>query len=265
MTKALPTPQRPRLSDGFLRASVRNRVIAGTSEVIFEMGYDAGGVADIVRVCRVARKTFYDTFGGKEEAARALVTDLGLEFEGLSTHQALDILLIELAAAHHVRDSHHPQTPAAKLVEIAKSVICHLGNCELVKQPDLADPRQHRLPPGRNSIPPSFKRENQQTRLVTSFAAVVAETGFRKTTISSVCTRAGVSRRTFYEHFNGLTDLGLSMLRDAVVVDLPYRPQVDPTLTTVAIEVVAQCLTKGESPLAKEALAALPKLAKAIA
>jgi AcrR family transcriptional regulator len=51
----------------------RGRIIAAVTELSAERGYEATSIADIVKRARVARKTLYDNFDGKEEAFLAAV------------------------------------------------------------------------------------------------------------------------------------------------------------------------------------------------
>jgi AcrR family transcriptional regulator len=56
---------------------------------------------------------------------------------------------------------------------------------------------------GRHSIPPEVLAHNQRERLLAALASCVAEHGYNATTIGQVTSSASVSRRTFYEHFDG--------------------------------------------------------------
>jgi AcrR family transcriptional regulator len=58
-----------------------------------------------------------------------------------------------------------------------------------------------RLPPGRHGLPRAFVAENQRERLLNGVVEAVAEHGYNATTISRITIAAGISRRTFYEHF----------------------------------------------------------------
>ena len=60
-----------------------------------------------------------------------------------------------------------------------------------------------RLPAGRHGLPPEFVSENQRERIITALVDTVAEKGYKGTTVADVTEAAGVSRRTFYEHFSG--------------------------------------------------------------
>jgi AcrR family transcriptional regulator len=56
---------------------------------------------------------------------------------------------------------------------------------------------------GRHNIPPEVLAHNQRERLLAALASCVAENGYNATTIADITSAASVSRRTFYEHFDG--------------------------------------------------------------
>lgn len=58
-----------------------------------------------------------------------------------------------------------------------------------------------RLPRGRHGLPRELVKENQRERLIAGIIAAVAENGYSGTTIAAITSAAGLSRRTFYEHF----------------------------------------------------------------
>jgi AcrR family transcriptional regulator len=60
----------------------------------------------------------------------------------------------------------------------------------------------HALPPGRHGLPRSFVASNQRERLLEAVATVTARLGYPETTVADIHTEAGVSRKTFYEHFD---------------------------------------------------------------
>ncbi len=64
-------------------------------------------------------------------------------------------------------------------------------------------PELSRLPPGRHGLPRDFVVHNQRERLIAGLAEAVAEKGYGGTTIADITRHAAVSRRTFYEHFDG--------------------------------------------------------------
>jgi len=59
-----------------------------------------------------------------------------------------------------------------------------------------------RLPAGRHGLPREFIERNQRERILTALVDVVAEHGYNGTTVAKITKAAGVSRRTFYEHFS---------------------------------------------------------------
>jgi AcrR family transcriptional regulator len=63
-----------------------------------------------------------------------------------------------------------------------------------------------RLPPGRHGLPRAFVAENQRERLLNGVVEAVAEHGYNATTIANIAAAAKISRRTFYEYFEGKED-----------------------------------------------------------
>jgi AcrR family transcriptional regulator len=61
-----------------------------------------------------------------------------------------------------------------------------------------------RLPPGRHGIPADLVRAHQRLRLLEAAATAVAEQGYGRVTAARVTELAGVSSRTFYQHFEDL-------------------------------------------------------------
>lgn len=61
-----------------------------------------------------------------------------------------------------------------------------------------------RLPPGRHGIPADLVRAHQRRRLIEAAAAALAEQGYGRITAARVTELAGVSSRTFYQHFEDL-------------------------------------------------------------
>ncbi len=77
-----------------------------------------------------------------------------------------------------------------------------MGGRESSNQPE--DPGVLRpLHGGRHSIPADVLAHNQRERLLAALASCVAENGYNATTITQITAAASVSRRTFYEHFDG--------------------------------------------------------------
>jgi AcrR family transcriptional regulator len=62
--------------------------------------------------------------------------------------------------------------------------------------------RPEQLPPGRHGLPRRYVARSQRTRIFGAVVDVVAEQGYHATRVTDVIARAGVSRKTFYEHFS---------------------------------------------------------------
>ena len=65
---------------------------------------------------------------------------------------------------------------------------------------------EDRLPPGRHGLSRVFVAENQRERLLNGVVEAVAEHGYNTTTIAKITAAAKISRRTFYEYFEGKED-----------------------------------------------------------
>src|SRR4051794_23087285 len=66
------------------------------------------------------------------------------------------------------------------------------------------------LPPGRHGLPRSVVARNQRERLLEAVATASADLSYRDMTVADVHTKAGVSRKTFYEHFKNKDDAFLA-------------------------------------------------------
>jgi AcrR family transcriptional regulator len=73
-------------------------------------------------------------------------------------------------------------------------------------QPDI--PR--RLPRGTHGLDPALVAASQRTRLLEATGRAVAEKGYAATTIEDIVRGAGVSKKTFYEHFTDKLDCFLA-------------------------------------------------------
>jgi AcrR family transcriptional regulator len=71
-------------------------------------------------------------------------------------------------------------------------------------EPPAAEPAPVRLPPGRHGIPADLVRAHQRLRLLDAAMAALAEQGYGRITAARVTELAGVSSRTFYQHFEDL-------------------------------------------------------------
>ena len=79
------------------------------------------------------------------------------------------------------------------------------------------------LPSGRHGLPRAFVLRNQRERMLAAVIEVVSDVGYASMTVSDVISRAGVSRRTFYEHFVNKEDVFLAAydhVVDAVLEDV---------------------------------------------
>jgi AcrR family transcriptional regulator len=81
-----------------------------------------------------------------------------------------------------------------------------------------ADPRRRagQLPGGRHGLLPSYVAANQRERILAAVARASADLGYAQMSVEAIIARAGVSRRTFYEHFKNKEDAFLGAY-DAVV------------------------------------------------
>ena len=73
-----------------------------------------------------------------------------------------------------------------------------------------------RLPSGRHGLLPGFVAANQRERILSAVAQATAELGYADMSVEAIIARAGVSRRTFYEHFKNKEDAFLAAYDAAV-------------------------------------------------
>ncbi|HEY6759076.1 MAG TPA: TetR/AcrR family transcriptional regulator [Baekduia sp.] len=59
----------------------------------------------------------------------------------------------------------------------------------------------HQLPSGRHGLPHDFVVSNQRERILDGVMAAVSRQGYGRTRVEDIIAVAGVSRRTFYDHF----------------------------------------------------------------
>jgi len=95
---------------------------------------------------------------------------------------------------------------------------------EVQPQPTHRQRQPHQLPPGRHGLPREFVVGNQRQRILAAVAEAVSEVGYAAMTVEDIIKAAGVSRRTFYEHFRSKEEAFLvsyedisAQLMDAVV------------------------------------------------
>src|SRR5918996_5397040 len=90
-----------------------------------------------------------------------------------------------------------------------------------------------RLPAGQHKLPREFVLRSQRDRMLDAMAQACAFEGYGGATVAAVIARAGVSRRTFYEHFRDREDCFLAAY-DAIlaqffghVIPAYERPELD--------------------------------------
>ena len=97
--------------------------------------------------------------------------------------------------------------------------------------------RLSKLPTGRHLIPPDFVARNQRERMLLATTEVVAERGYRKTTIELIAKTARVALSTFYSQFASKEDCFLAAFDESVAaaatvfdqqldLDLPWSDQI---------------------------------------
>jgi AcrR family transcriptional regulator len=80
-----------------------------------------------------------------------------------------------------------------------------------VSKADRTDRRQpYQLPPGRHGLSRAFVAQNQRERILAAVADVTSVASYAEMTVEDIIVTAGVSRRTFYEHFKNKDDAFLA-------------------------------------------------------
>lgn len=79
-----------------------------------------------------------------------------------------------------------------------------IAGTALAEPAEAEPPTALRLPPGAHGIPADLVRAHQRLRLLAAAATALSEQGYGHLTASRVTELAGVSSRTFYEHFEDL-------------------------------------------------------------
>ncbi|MFI5005611.1 MAG: TetR/AcrR family transcriptional regulator, partial [Solirubrobacterales bacterium] len=77
-------------------------------------------------------------------------------------------------------------------------------------------PSRHLPQPGGRTAPHNGFLEVQRARIVSTLTQAVAELGWAQLSITRIVSRAGVSRRTFYDLFTDREDAFLAAFDDAV-------------------------------------------------
>lgn len=73
-----------------------------------------------------------------------------------------------------------------------------------------------RLPRGRHGLAPEFVRRNQRARVIDAVVEALYESGFEKTTATSIAKRAGVSKGDIYKTFSTKDDCFIAAYEDGV-------------------------------------------------
>ena len=79
----------------------------------------------------------------------------------------------------------------------------------------------HQLPPGRHGLPRSFVVQNQRERILAAVADVASAASYAEMTVEGIIVTAGVSRRTFYEHFENKDDAFLAAYDEITALMVP--------------------------------------------
>lgn len=75
---------------------------------------------------------------------------------------------------------------------------------------------QHQLPSGRHGLLRSFVAQNQRERILSAVAQAAVTFGYSEMSVGAIIERAGVSRRTFYDHFKNKEEAFLAAYDAAV-------------------------------------------------
>lgn len=121
--------------------------------------------------------------------------------EGISEDLARAII----GGLHRVLYRRLDQGREAELTELAEPLWNWTMSYAPPPQPLRASRRRARLDEPASA--PPFAAIDTDQRVIRAFAAVVAEKGYAATTVGDVAGRAGISQRTFYEHFEGKREL----------------------------------------------------------
>jgi AcrR family transcriptional regulator len=73
----------------------------------------------------------------------------------------------------------------------------------------------HQLPPGRHGLPRSFVVQNQRERILAAVADVSSSSSYASMSVEDIIGSAGISRRTFYEHFKNKHDAFIAAYDEA--------------------------------------------------
>lgn len=113
--------------------------------------------------------------------------------------------------------------------------------------------RVGQIPGGRHGLAPEAVAESQRSRLLAAMAEAVCAQGFAETSISDVIARAGVSRKTFYQQFEGkdecfATAYGLEMDRLCEVALAAFEAEGPPWARRLRAALTALCGALAANP-----------------
>ncbi|MFI9380129.1 TetR/AcrR family transcriptional regulator [Kutzneria sp. NPDC052558] len=118
-------------------------------------------------------------------------------------------------------------------------------------------PRVWSLPAGRHGLARELVSGSQRERLLYGVMMAAAELGYAATTVADVLERAGVSRKTFYQHFTDKLECFLAaheVGRDAMmaaVFAVIEQPLADPVAQLRAVNLAYLCAVADEPAFAK--------------
>ena len=85
-----------------------------------------------------------------------------------------------------------------------------------VSSRDRTNGRQsHQLPPGRHGLSRDYVAQNQRERILAAVADVTSAASYAEMTIEDIVVTAGVSRRTFYDHYKNKDEAFLAAYDEA--------------------------------------------------
>lgn len=252
-------PVATRLPHHFVVSRQRTRILDALAELSVTRGYRATRIEDICRVGAMARKTFYENYGSKEEAAIALVAATAPDLAAPDLESGIGISTLELAA-----QGHRDPGCALSLVRPQLQVLEHAATrTQEIAITVPGDPFACTLPPGRHGLDEDFVTANQRKRIMIGLAESLAENGYCHTTLVHVATAAAISRRTFYEHFDSMEAAATGLAE----VANPSLPPLNLRFgwNIAAIEIVAAgAVGKDTSPMLEEAAEILGALEAAL-
>src|ERR671925_2451293 len=84
----------------------------------------------------------------------------------------------------------------------------------------MRDRQQDRAPRGRHAPPLEVRQDRQRRRLYAAASAVFAGVGYADATAEAIAREAGMSKATFYEHFDNKEDCIIALHDDATTAVL---------------------------------------------